>query len=145
MLTSRGAVKLHWEGCLERYLKTTRRCPALTSTLAQSISHFRWAEMLIVCRPPGRKRELPGCAVVKQETQETWVWSPGWEDPLEKEMATPVFLPGKFHGQRSLAGYSSWGLEELDTTEWLSTITWKIFCNARKCRKKVSLKCLWLD
>ena len=20
--------------------------------------------------------------------QQTWVWSPGWEDPLEKEMAT---------------------------------------------------------
>ena len=30
----------------------------------------------------------------------------GVEDPLEKEMAThSVFLPGKFHGQRSLAGY----------------------------------------
>ena len=25
------------------------------------------------------------------------------------------------HGQRSLAGYSSWGGQELDTTEWLST------------------------
>ena len=24
---------------------------------------------------------------------------------------TPVFLPGKFHGQRSLVGYSSWGLK----------------------------------
>ena len=34
----------------------------------------------------------------------------GWEDPLEKEMApTPVFLPGKSHGQRSLVGYSPWG------------------------------------
>ena len=31
----------------------------------------------------------------------------GREDPLEKGMApTPVFWPGKFHGQRSLAGYS---------------------------------------
>ena len=28
-----------------------------------------------------------------------------------------VFLPGKFHGQRSLVGYSSWGREELGTTE----------------------------
>ena len=28
----------------------------------------------------------------------------------------PVFLPGKFHGQRSLAGYSPWGREELDMT-----------------------------
>ena len=27
------------------------------------------------------------------------------------------FLPGKSHGQRSLAGYSPWGCKELDTTE----------------------------
>ena len=40
-----------------------------------------------------------------QETQEMWVWSLGQEDPLEEEMATPV-LPGKSHGQRSLAGCS---------------------------------------
>ena len=32
-------------------------------------------------------------------------------------LPTPVFLPGEFHGQRSLAGYSPWGLKELDTTE----------------------------
>ena len=35
------------------------------------------------------------------------VQSLGQEDPLEKGMTTiPVFLPGEFHGQRSLAGYS---------------------------------------
>ena len=39
--------------------------------------------------------------------QETWVCSLGWEDPLEKEMATHFsILPGESHGQRSLAGYS---------------------------------------
>ena len=32
---------------------------------------------------------------------------------------TPVFLPGEFHGQRSLVGYSPWGLKESDTTEQL--------------------------
>jgi len=38
--------------------------------------------------------------------------------PWRKEwQPTPVFLPGEFHGQRSLAGYSPWGLKELDTTE----------------------------
>ena len=42
--------------------------------------------------------------------QETRVWSLGQEDPLEKEMEpTPVCLPGKSHGQRSLAGYGPWG------------------------------------
>ena len=35
-------------------------------------------------------------------------WSRKWQ-------LTPVFLPGKSHGQRSLAGYSPWG--ELDMTE----------------------------
>ena len=33
---------------------------------------------------------------------------------------TPVFLPGEFQGQRSLAGYSPWGRKESDTTEWLT-------------------------
>ena len=30
---------------------------------------------------------------------------------------TPVFLPGKFHGQRNLAGYSSWALKDSDMTK----------------------------
>ena len=33
---------------------------------------------------------------------------------------TPVFLPGKSHGQRSLAGYNPFGRKELDTTERLT-------------------------
>ena len=35
--------------------------------------------------------------------------------------ATPVLLPRKSHGWRSLVGYRPWGREELDTTERLST------------------------
>ena len=31
--------------------------------------------------------------------------------------STLVFLPGEFHGQRSLEAYSPWGCKELDTTE----------------------------
>ena len=59
---------------------------------------------------------------------------------------TPVFLPGKSHIQKRLAGYSLWGHKELDMTEWLSAHTltytthtypteyptyvyWKITCN----------------
>ena len=55
--------------------------------------------------------------------QETWVWFLGWEDPLEKEMATHssiLALPGEIHGQRSLMGYSPWGYQESDTTEQLT-------------------------
>ena len=35
--------------------------------------------------------------------------------------AHPVFLPGKFHGQRNLAGYSPWGREKSAMTENIST------------------------
>ena len=51
--------------------------------------------------------------------QETWILSLGLEDPLEKgeRATTPVFLPGEFHGQRSLAGYSPWSRKESDMTE----------------------------
>ena len=51
-----------------------------------------------------------------QETQEIWVQSLGQDNPLEKEKET-VFLPGKFHGQRGLAGLSSWGCKQSDATE----------------------------
>ena len=37
-----------------------------------------------------------------------------------KWQPTPVFLPGKSHGWRSLVGYSPWGLKELNTTEQLN-------------------------
>ena len=49
--------------------------------------------------------------------QEIWVQSLGQGDAPEKGMAAhSVFLPGEFHGQRSLVG-NSWGRKELDTTE----------------------------
>ena len=50
--------------------------------------------------------------------QETVKLSSKWS---RKRQPTPVFLPGKFHEQRSLAGYSPWGLKELDRIELLST------------------------
>ena len=38
--------------------------------------------------------------------------------PWERErQSTPAFLPGKFHGQRSLAGYSPWARKDSNTTE----------------------------
>ena len=37
-------------------------------------------------------------------------WRKKWQPTL-------VFLPGEFHGQRSLVGYSPWGCKESDTTE----------------------------
>ena len=48
--------------------------------------------------------------------QQTQVQSLGQEDLLEP---TPVLLPEKSYGQRSLVGYSPWGRKESDMTERL--------------------------
>ena len=62
--------------------------------------------------------------------RETWVWSLGWEDLLEKGKASllsfPVFWPGEVQGL-----YSPWGCKELDTTEWL----WLHFTSGGKKKK----------
>jgi len=54
---------------------------------------------------------------------ETWVRFLGWEDSLEKEMATtPVFLPGKSHGQRTWRA-TVLGVTQSDMTEQLTPCT----------------------
>ena len=53
---------------------------------------------------------------------------PGWgRSPRERNgNPAPVFLPGEFHGQRRLAGYSPWGCKELDTTEPLTLTNYTV-------------------
>ena len=46
-----------------------------------------------------------------------WVGKIPWR---RKRLPNPVFLPGEFHGQRSLAGHRPWGHKELDTTKQLT-------------------------
>ena len=81
----------------------------------------------------GRTPWLEGVSLVAQmvkklpEMQDTWVWSLGQE---KKWQPTLVFLPRKFHGWRSLVGYSPvgygpWGCKELDTTEQLTQLGWR--------------------
>ena len=42
--------------------------------------------------------------------------SPG----ISEWLPISVFLPGEFHGQNSLVGYSPWGCKEMDLTEQLT-------------------------
>ena len=50
---------------------------------------------------------------------------------LEKKwQLTLLFLPGKSHGQRNLAGYSSWDCKELDMTKHIYTNILIKFCLA---------------
>ena len=56
--------------------------------------------------------------------RETWVWSLGLEDPLEKEMAThSSILDWRIPWTEEPGGYSPWGRKESDTTEWLHSLT----------------------
>ena len=60
--------------------------------------------------------------------QETWVQSLVWEDPRRRKwQPTPPLLPGKFHGWRSLVGYSPWDRKESDMTEHLHWLNNRVF------------------
>ena len=61
--------------------------------------------------PPCQCRRLKRCGF------DPWVRKMPWS---RKWQPTPVFLPGIFHGQRSLGIYSPWGHKESDMTERLS-------------------------
>ena len=62
---------------------------------------LRWWKVCLQCRGPKFK---------------PWVGKTPWR---RKWHPTPVLLPGKSHGWRSLVACSPWGRYESDTTEWL--------------------------
>ena len=77
---------------------------------------------------PGGSVDKRICLKCRRTRFDPWVgkipWTREWQP-------TPAFLPGEFHGQRSLACCSPWDPEELDTTErqnWteltIHTVVW---------------------
>ena len=85
--------------CIDRWV--------FSQTWGKVLFTWTWASLVaqMVKNPPAMK--------------ETWVWSQE-KIPWRREwLPTPVFLPGEFHEQMSLAGYSSWDWKELDTIEQL--------------------------
>ena len=58
-----------------------------------------------------------------------WVGKIPWR---RKWLLTPVVLPGEFHGQRSLVGYSPWGHKELDMTEPIILLLFFIVITQRR-------------
>ena len=69
---------------------------------------------LVVKNPPAQ------CTRCKRCRFDPWVRKITWRRTCQP---TPVFFPGKSHGQRSLVGYSPWGHKESDTTEQMNTHT----------------------
>ena len=62
----------------------------------------------------------PSTCQCRRPRFDPWVGKIPWR---RKRQPTPVFLPGKSHGHRSLAGYSPLGHKVSDTTELLRTLT----------------------
>ena len=63
-----------------------------------------WIYLSLTCQH--RRHKRPGFCLWFMKIP----WRRAW-------LPTPAFLPGESHGQRSLAGYSSWGQKESDMTE----------------------------
>ena len=68
-------------------------------------------------------RGIEGASLVAQKKlptmQETWIQSQGWEDPLEKKMATQSIgdpMENQSHEQRRLEGYSPGGSQRAPNT-----------------------------
>ena len=66
--------------------------------------------------PGGASGKEPACQCRRHKRRgfDPWVGKIPWRRAWQP---TPVFLPGKSHGQRSLAGYGPEGCKELNTTE----------------------------
>ena len=74
-----------------------------------------------IIRLPSGKDSTCQCRKLRKRRRHRfnpWVRTIPWR---RKWKPTPVFLPGKSHGQRSLVSYNLWGHKELDTTERLSS------------------------
>ena len=65
---------------------------------------------------PGGSEGKSVCLQYERPRFDPWVGQIPWR---RKWQPTPVLLPGKSHGQRSLVGYSPWGHKESDATEQL--------------------------
>ena len=69
--------------------------------------------MFLIGLPGGSDGKAP-CLQCRRPEFNPWVRKILWR---RKWHPTPVLLPGKSHGWRSMVGYSLWGREESDTTE----------------------------
>ena len=87
---------------------------------------------------------FPGSAVVKNlldnagntKDLDSGVGNVPWRREWQR---TPVFLPGKFHEQRSLMGYIPWGRKESDTTELYTCIIYVYLLTAKGIITKLGL------
>ena len=103
-------------------------CPKVSRILCWSpkFPHMVYTPCITPFLMAQRVKNLPAM-------KETPVQSPGQEDPLERKwQPISVFLPGEFHGQRSLGGYNLWGHKESVMTEWWTLSLLSIYRNVNR-------------
>ena len=116
-MAERDLNALDWKTCLSFSL-------SLSHSLSLSLSppQMKKSRHSSIQSWPTTPLHFPMAQSVKNlPAKETQIQSLCWKDPLRREwIPTPVFLPGEFHGQRSLVSYSPWGCKGLDTAEQLT-------------------------
>ena len=88
--------------------------------VTQSRTRLKWLSssswyITGIKNPPAKQ-----CRRHKRHRFDAWIGKSSWR---RKQQPLSEFLPGKFHGQCRLAGYSPWGRKESNMTEELSTHT----------------------
>ena len=105
-------------GCAARWLDTviygkTIPTRALTSSIPSHNSHFFFVMRIFTIQSLASFKYTYNEVLQQSLSPGNWyLWRRKWQP-------TPVLLPGKSHGCRSLVGCSPWGSEESDTTECL--------------------------
>ena len=105
------------------WLNWTESLLATSTTKATSISQLDYGRILKQYTKKKKNFKILKCSVINEKSVclqckrpgfNPWIGKIPWR---RKWQPTPVLLPGKFHGQRSLVSYSPWGRKESDTTE----------------------------
>ena len=96
------------------HIKSLQSCPTLHDPHG-----LQSTRLLCPWDSPGKNTGV-GCRFLLQEIFPTQGLNPSIPHYRRRQWhPTPVLLPGKSHGQRSLVDCSPWGHTESDTTEWL--------------------------
>ena len=97
-----------------------RNCPRLCVYTTEIGKHCKsvlcFLSPSVLASTGGSSGKEPACQCRRRKRCgfDPWVGTIPWR---RARQPSAVFLPGQFHGQRSLAGYSPWGHKESDMTE----------------------------
>ena len=108
---------INWRRTLNTFLGTQQCLNLLSFWFLFSSSSS--SKLYLVSGFPGGSDGKESACSAGDPWFDPWAGKIPWK---RKWQPIPVSLPGEFHGQRSLAGYSPWGHKEFDLTEWLTLL-----------------------